>query len=535
MYKIMLADDEGIVIDSLKFIIEKNFKNLCVTDFAKTGRSVIELAERFRPDIAFMDIQMPGINGIEAIREIKKVSPSTVFIVLSAYDKFDYAKEAVNLGVLEYLNKPVNQKVIVEVIKKAIQIIDAEKEKRSYDLLVKEKLEIVVPSIEAGLIYAILFQEECPEDMTKYNELLDIKEKYGYIMVLEYGDAVEGKDLSNTVGVSIKAQSFSYNLREIVKEHIEGVVGASMTNKTIIFIPYSQSQIDYNERIKIIEQARQMIRTLTQKIDAAFRVGIGDIKSQDKLVESYREAVNAMRNSDGTVVHFKDLPLSCIYEDNYPIETEQALFNNISLGKLSEAKAEADSYFEWMIKNYSDCEMDIKLKVLELVLYGERKAYLSGGMTYTFTNRKDYLSMIIGMKTYEELRKWFVQKIDEACTNVMTKKGEHSNLCIEKAKAYIKAHYNKDISLEEVSRKVDISLYYFSKLFKNVVGENFIDYLTQIRIEAAKELLYSEMSIKEIAIEVGYRDSNYFSRLFKKCVGITPTEFKEGMVYEKKK
>lgn len=124
MYKIMLADDEGIVIDSLKYIIEKNFKDQCIIESAKTGRSVIELAERIRPDIAFMDIQMPGINGIEAMKEIKKVSPSTILIVLSAYDKFDYAKESINLGVLEYLNKPVNKNVIINVIKKAMNIVD---------------------------------------------------------------------------------------------------------------------------------------------------------------------------------------------------------------------------------------------------------------------------------------------------------------------------------------------------------------------------------------------------------------------------
>ena len=101
MYKIMLADDEGIVIDSLKFIIEKEFGEECVIESAKTGRSVIELAESFRPDIAFMDIQMPGINGIEAMREIKNSNSGIVFIVMSAYDKFDYAKEAINLGVME--------------------------------------------------------------------------------------------------------------------------------------------------------------------------------------------------------------------------------------------------------------------------------------------------------------------------------------------------------------------------------------------------------------------------------------------------
>lgn len=110
MYKIMLADDEGIVIDSLSFIIEKEFGISCQIESAKTGRNVIELAERFRPDIAFMDIQMPGINGIEAMKEIRENNANTIFIVMSAYDKFDYAKEAINLGVLEYLNKPVEKK-----------------------------------------------------------------------------------------------------------------------------------------------------------------------------------------------------------------------------------------------------------------------------------------------------------------------------------------------------------------------------------------------------------------------------------------
>ena len=95
MYKIMLADDEGIVIDSLKFIIEKEFGDECVVEFAKTGRSVIELAETFRPDIAVMDIQMPGINGIEAMKEIRKNNNNVIFIVMSAYDKFDYAKESI--------------------------------------------------------------------------------------------------------------------------------------------------------------------------------------------------------------------------------------------------------------------------------------------------------------------------------------------------------------------------------------------------------------------------------------------------------
>ena len=164
MYKIMLADDEGIVIDSLKFIIEKEFADSCVVEYAKTGRSVIELAERFRPDIAVMDIQMPGINGIDAMKEIREANHHTVFIIMSAYDKFDYAKEAINLGVMEYLNKPVERGKIVQVLRKAMDAIDREREKRSQDLLIREKMETVIPIIENGLIQNLLYHEYFEED-----------------------------------------------------------------------------------------------------------------------------------------------------------------------------------------------------------------------------------------------------------------------------------------------------------------------------------------------------------------------------------
>ena len=110
MYRILLADDEGIVINSLSMIINKNFEGQFEIESAKSGRMAIEVAERFRPDVIFMDIQMPGINGIEAMKEIRAILPSVIFVVLTAYDKFDYAKEAIGLGVIDYLNKPYNQK-----------------------------------------------------------------------------------------------------------------------------------------------------------------------------------------------------------------------------------------------------------------------------------------------------------------------------------------------------------------------------------------------------------------------------------------
>lgn len=132
MYKTLIADDEGIVIEALTFIIEKNFPDQCVIQTAKSGRDAIEIAEHFHPDIIFMDIKMPGINGIEAMKEIKITSPSSIFLVLSAYDKFDYARDAMKLGAMCYLNKPLKKDEIVQNIKEAMRQVDQVREKRSH-------------------------------------------------------------------------------------------------------------------------------------------------------------------------------------------------------------------------------------------------------------------------------------------------------------------------------------------------------------------------------------------------------------------
>jgi two-component system response regulator YesN len=524
----MLADDEGIVIDSLRFIIEKNFSGNCIVEHAMTGRSVIELAEKFMPDIAIMDIQMPGINGIEAMKEIRKTNNSIIFIVMTAYDKFNYAKEAINLGVLEYLTKPVNHTIIVKVLQKAMDIIEEDRKKRSNDLMIREKLEIVVPIIESDFIYAVLSNDDYGRVEVDFRNLLGIHEEYGMMMVMEFGDALEDGMLTNPVGVSVKAQSFYPTIRDYLKEEFLCVVGPIMVNKIVVFLPSSKQQLEYDDRNLLIEKVRKLIRDLTKRIDVQFKVGIGSVTSLNRLSESYKEALNATHNSKGRVVHANDIPLGCEYGDDYPIETERLLFDMIEKGNLEGTKSEANHFFDWMIEEYPDCEMDIKLKVIEFILFAEQKAFLSGGMTYYFKYRKDYLNTVIQTDNYEQLRKWFIEKVTEACRNILSKREEQTNGIIAKAKTFIEENYSKDISLDDVSRIVDISPYYFSKLFKEVTGENFIEYLTNIRIEEAKKLLQNrDLSIKNICADTGYSDPNYFSRIFKKQVGVTPTEYRE--------
>ncbi|HIT90399.1 MAG TPA: response regulator [Candidatus Merdenecus merdavium] len=529
MYKIMLADDEGIAIDSLKFIIEKNFGRSCEIRYAKTGRKVIELAEEFRPDIAFMDIQMPGINGIDAMKEIKKFNQGIIFIVMTAYDKFDFAKESINLGVLEYLTKPSNQNKIVETLEKAIAIVNREREKRSNDLEIREKLETVVPLLESSFIYNVLFQENYEQEIDNFKQLLNISQNYGFVIVLGFGDQMEDGKLSNPVGVSVKAQKFYPEFREIVKEFYPAIIGPIMANRIVIIVPEDELETDYEKRIKIIDTTRNLARKLRKRLDIQIKAGIGSGKTLEKIQESYNEAVEVLRINSERVGHVEDLPILCRYEDNYPVELEKELFAAVHRADTTQARIKGTMFFDWMTTHHMEYPENIKLKVAEFVLYAEHLEYASGGKNYNFRDRSEYLTIIQGTNDLRELKEWFVKKITDVCCNMHTKKEEQSSDIIKKAKRHIIQNFNKDISLDEVSKIVNISPYYFSKLFKEETKENFIDFLTNIRIEKSKELLKNqELSMKEICLEVGYSDPNYFSRIFKKCVGVTPTEYKEG-------
>ncbi len=530
MYKIMLADDEGIVIDSLKFIIEKEFGEECRIEYAKTGRSVIELAENYRPDIAIMDIQMPGINGIEAMKEIRENNRNVIFIVMSAYDKFDYAKEAIKLGVLEYITKPMEKSKIIAALRKAMEQIDRERVKRSNDLLIRERLETVVPIIESGLIYNILFQEHFTEDIDNYKHLLGITQSHAFILAVVCGDTQEGNHMTNAVGSSVKMQQHDKVVRECVKEYYpDSILGTAMANKMAVLIPCDEDKMGYNERIAVIEKTRELVRELRRKTDISFRVGISAVKSLEEARDSYKEALNALIMTTGSVAHVDDLPIGCQYEADYPIHLEKRLFAEVENGEVDHAIATAETYFDLIAANHSDNLMNIRLKVLEFALFAEHLAYESGGMTYEFDAREDYLPTIMALDDLPALKEWFREKIGTASHNVSSKASEKSMDVIETAKEYIQNNYSKDISLDDVSRTVNISPYYFSKIFKEGTGEGFVEYLTGIRIEKAKELLTTtEYSMKEICSMVGYADPNYFSRTFKKNAGVTPTEYKEG-------
>lgn len=531
MYKILLADDEGIVLDSLKFIISKNFGQSCEVQTAKTGRQGIEIAQSFVPDIIMMDIQMPGIKGIDALREIRTFNKNAQFIIMSAYDKFTFAQEAINLGVIEYLTKPADKTKIVAALEKAMAAIDKDRSSRSQNLMIREKLEAVIPVIENGFINVILFQDDPAPSLSRYQELLSQTCSYGYILVIDYREDASQGIGENPVGSTVVMQKHLLAFREIIHDFFpECCIGPIMAGNVAVFVPHDTDDMPYAERIAIIETSRNMVRKLKKQIGLQFRAGLGNIWPLTEQKASYEEAKKSLRMDKSSVVHLRDIKMELEYEADYPSDLENQMFSYVTKGDLDNAVRYANLFFDWMVDAYPDYPDSIRLKSLEFVMWAEKEVFLKGGIPYGFLYRKDYLETVLSFHSFDELRHWFTDKIMAAARNINDSKNEKESSTVGKAKSYILQNFDKELSLEDVSKYVDISPYYFSKLFKEETEQTFIEYLTSLRIEKAKQMLNNpNVTIKEICVAVGYSDPNYFSRIFKKVTGQTPTEYRDTM------
>ncbi|WP_409969225.1 response regulator [Bengtsoniella intestinalis] len=519
-YKILLADDEGIVTDSLQYIIAKHFGSDCQCAIAKNGRQAIELAESFRPDIAFLDIRMPGISGLKAMEEIRSQNNQVKIFILTAYDNVEYTKEALRLGAVDYLTKPINKKAIVEQLTKCMATIDKERQKRKDDLLNKEKMEAMTPIIENGFIISLILQRGDEDSIAHYKSLLNLTEEYGITLVLEWRGSSEKSKPSDQANAGIHLYHHYDKIVELVKVYFRAFISGVMGNKLICALPCSEPYLEYSQNLNT--NIRTLLSALKQVVGIDFKVGVGTPRTWETLFDGYQEALNALRHGKGSITHIGDLMVQDGHQKHRQL-MEQEVLKAVSKGFEYEVRREATLFSRWALKSQTQSLQTQRIELVSLLLVARRMVQEQGG-----SGQVD-VDALLCQDSEEGLQQAFVAAMVALTQTVVIKKQAPESV-IPKAQAYIQENFRKDLALEDVAKTVGISPFYLSKLFKEEVGVTFMDYLTSIRIETAKRLLSDgQMSIKQVCIDAGYSNPNYFSRIFKKWVGITPTEFRDEL------
>lgn len=520
MFKILIVDDEKIVLDAVRFILEKNFFEIVTHEIARSGREAIEKADEFNPDIVMMDIRMPGINGIDAIKEIKNRHPKTKFIIVSAYEQFDFAKEAVELKVYDYILKPIIKNKLVSVLEKVMDLIRAENEIKKKELEIVEKYERVIPLLEYGFLSSIVVGQYYNYELNQYKEVLDLNDFGGYIMIIELGNNYE---------FDLEEDSIPINYFAIVSDALKCkcrcLVGPAIFNRIIGFIHTTNKgrQELKNEGLEIAKYVHRKLLNANEK--QRVKISIGNYKELANISKSFDEALMAIKyvGNAEVITHVDDLKSDTVNIGEYPYELEGKLLDQIKSGDLEGALNSFDSVFKWIFSSYKNVFEMGRAKLVELFVLVHVTAFQNG---LREKENENYLLEIFNHEDYLKLEKWCKDRLVEVITTINTVHNKKNNRIIVQAKEYIYENYSRDITLEEVAKVVSVTPHYFSRLFKEETGENFIEYLTIFRIKKAKKIMdTTNLNIKEICYKIGYSDPNYFSRLFKKVEKVTPTDY----------
>ncbi|HHV74936.1 MAG TPA: response regulator [Thermoanaerobacterium sp.] len=519
MIKILIADDEQIVVDSVKFIIDNNCEDVEVVGFAKSGREAIEKAHMLKPDVVFMDIRMPGIDGIEAIKRIKESHNDIEFVIITAYDYFNYAKEAINLDVVDYLLKPLNKNKVIDTVKKVKRLIEKKREDMAKELEMKEKMTAILPYIENEMIYSLSSSNFKQEDIDFYGNIFNIKLDMGFaVVVLLDKDSTDSDIFMGNVKVH---ENLMY-LKEYIKS-LKDCLATILLDRIIVYVPtvaYDDLYIIKNDSISFCEMILKEMRNL----EIGVRIGIGRPYETAYFSKSYDEALFAIKTGSDAITHFDDIKLSEAKELGLNYDTAE-LVENIISNSIDGALINVNSIFQKLQHNYEGSVEQIKSKVFSLLI--EVITKINTYCDVTSVLEENLIIDILKTDEIDSLKDMFSKFISNVITKLHRNREKYYTGLIAKAIDYINKNYHKEVKLYDVAQMLSISYHYFSKMFKEETKCNFVDYITRVRIEKAKEFLQDEtISVKEVCFKVGYNDPNYFSRIFRKETGMTPTDYK---------
>lgn len=527
VYKVLVVDDEPIAAESVIYMLKKNFEEIEIAGSARSGKDAIEKAYTLHPDIVIMDINMPGINGLEAMKQIRAVNPSISFIIISAFDYFDYAVEAVTIGVVDYLLKPVKEANLKETMAKALEQIQIREAARQKTLEQQERMEMVIPVLETGFMNSLCLFSGSTEELKNYCQLFGYPRGGGYVMALEFGQK-KSRKIENKIGAGVYGEKMYGEYKKIIRSRLNAIVGPIMLNRIVVYVFEERKEGDYEQKRHSVEEAGRILERAVRIYPDIF-IGIGRYhETIEEAKKSYQEALFALgvltgekEGRENQILHVDDILEQFDYPEIDYEEQLEEIYVHAAEQEESEVILAFHEVFHRMVRDNTMTFEGIKNSMIGLVTGFAARWKNAVGSYY------DVLKDIIGTEDGEQLYSLCRDFLERTVRKISEGRQVKVNSIIDKASRYMEQNFAREISLEEVAREVNLSPYYFSRFYKEETGINFSDRLTEIRMEKAKELLKKEeYSIKDVCYMTGYMEPNYFSKIFKKITGVTPTEYK---------
>ena len=542
MLKIFLAEDEVIVRETIKRMIPWEDLGFELVGEAADGEMALPLLLRQKPDLLITDIKMPFMDGLTLAKVAKKEIPGLKVVILSGYDDFNYAKQAINIGVEDYLLKPITKNALIERLTEIRSRYEHEKTQKEYyekfhrEMQAYEKnssrdffealvsgsmdmMEIYRRSEKLGLdivaeaYNVLIFTMNCEEDFSGQREGYSEWEAESLELLEEFFS-------ENTLAMLFRCNIFSYG----------------------VLIKGQKETIEENTRSCVSEIQRILDRKEQKR---QWFVAAGEpVERLSQIQKSYYSASRAFSQRylyDENILYYDEMASmekKNVTEDDstYLQKVDVNALNPailqkfLSNGLLEETENFVKDYFyaigqepleSLVFRNY--VTLNVRFSVMSFL-----KEIGCDTRTLEQEDTEDVLSE--SSKSLENAIAYAEKIISQAIALRDQNSGNKNRSILKTAVDFIDSHYTEeDMSLNKAANAANVSANHFSALFSQNMGQTFIEYLTNLRMNKAKEYLRcTSMRSSEIAGEIGYKDAHYFSYLFKKTQGMTPSDYRKA-------
>lgn len=533
MLRMVIADDEFIVRDSLRTVIPWDKMGIEVVGEAEDGQETLDLCKNLNPDILLTDIRMPFYSGLEVANMLKQQGIKTRTIIISGVQDFSYAKTALTVSAAAYILKPVKIDELTEAVNRVAAEISKEKEneERLHKIKnqLKENASVLREKFLRTLIYGVFIEDKDLWENVNNFSIPFVKNEKLQVAILEIDDySTVVENYKKEYGQLLTFSVFNI-IEEVMSSTQAGVCFINDENEFIlIFSGNALSGNGYKT------YCNEIIASLNKTLNVSASIGIGSPKdSPMDISDSYNEAAMALQYrffaGKNTITDISEVDVNketCEYPNLHDAENQLIDFLKRGESKsVSETISNIFSYFE--IGKKPSVEY-VKRVCIELVSIISRVLYEMGeNMDNIVETRSVIFEAVSGMQEFSALKEYITDLFIKISDYFLSRYTQKNAKIINKIKEIIKRQYNKDLSVTDIANEVYLSPNYISLIFKQETGITITEYITNVRMEAAKELLSTtDFKIFEIAEMVGYENPHYFSTVFKKSTGIHPQNFR---------
>lgn len=538
LYRIILVDDEEEVRKSIIRKIDWHAAGFEVVGDAENGEDALEKIENLEPDVILTDIRMPYMDGLALAERVRQKYPSMKIIIFSGYDDFEYAKQAIKLNVTEYILKPVNAQELTAILERIRTNLDNEiEQKRNVNLLRESyirSLPILREQFLNDLVTRPVPEEEAAQRLKEYD--IDIGGARKWIAAAIDIERPEKAELPIHREKALIPVSVMQILEEKLGQYCRYITFISRTSQSELA---AIAAIDGdNTQTGLIDVLGDICKETRKILEVPITIGIGhSCTSLSDICLSYNGAVNSLGYKgivgSGSTIYINDVEPVNRGKLQFGGKDEAELTSAIKFGpreRIEAAVAEIMGKMEEAKVHFRQCQaymLSVTNCIIQLIQVYDLD------MQEIFENAGeagDAYALIPKVQRQEEFAQWLLSAALAINRAMNQERANTMKQVIQEARQYIMDNYqDPELSVEKICRHLHMSPAYFSTMFKKETGQAYIAYLTEVRLNKAVELLNkTDDKTYVIAASVGYQEQNYFSYVFKKRFGVSPTKFRNN-------